>query len=116
MSDNTLQKQGLLLALTSIACVGLALWTLSRYDVFATAEDVNIVVEPCLVRWVVAIVVGLVVPQCVAAIARVCGVGKVCDRVASFFRDCETMPQKVDEIHAAVCGPHVQKSGDKEGT
>ena len=115
MTD-TFRKQGLMLALASIVSVGLALWALARYDVFATAEDVNIVVEPCLVRWVVAIVVGLVVPQCIVAIARACGVDTVCDRLARFFRDCEAMPQRVDEIHAAVCGPHVEKSGNREGT
>jgi hypothetical protein len=101
MTDS-LQKQGLILAFASIACVGLALWALWHYDVFSTTEDVNIVVQPSLVRWVVGIVVGLVVPQFVAAGAKALGVGKTCCRLAVFLRNVETMPQKVDDIHAAL--------------
>jgi hypothetical protein len=101
MTD-TLQKQGLILALTSIACVGIALWALWHYDVFSTTEDVNIVVQPSLVRWVVAIVVGLVGPQFLVAGARTLGVGKAWSRFTAFVRNVETMPQKVDDIHAAL--------------
>jgi hypothetical protein len=101
MTD-TLQRQGLILAFASIACVGLALWALWRYDVFSAAEDVKIVVQPSLVRWVVAIVVGLVAPQFFVAGAKALGVGKVCTRLAAFVRNVETMPRKVDEIHAAL--------------
>lgn len=104
MTDS-LQRQSLILALASIACVGIALWALWHYNVFSTTEDVNIVVQPSLVRWVVAIVVGLVTPQFVAAGARALGVGRVCCRLAAFVRNVETMPQKVDDIHATLFGP-----------
>jgi hypothetical protein len=104
MTDN-LQRQGLLLALASIACVGVTIWALGHYDVFSTTEDVSIVVQPSLVRWVVAIVVGLITPQLAAATARWLGAGRLWGRVASFLRNVETMPEKVDEIHAAVCRP-----------
>jgi hypothetical protein len=101
MTD-TLHKQGLVLALASIACVGFALWTLWHYDVFSTTEDVNIVVQPSLVRWVVAIVVGLAAPQFFVAGAKALGFGRVCTRLAAFIRNVETMPQKVDDIHAEL--------------
>jgi uncharacterized membrane protein YwzB len=104
MTD-TLQKQGLILAIVSIACVGLALWALWHYDVFSTTEDVNIVVQPSLVRWVVAIAVGLLVPQFLLAGARTFGVGRLCSRFAVFLRNVESMPQKVDDIHAALVKP-----------
>jgi hypothetical protein len=86
----------------SIACVGVAVWALWHYDVFSTTEDVNIVVQPSLVRWVVAIVVGLVVPQFVIAAAKALGIDKVCSRLAVCLRNLETMPQKIDDIHAAL--------------
>jgi hypothetical protein len=101
MTD-TLQKQGLTLALASIACVALAFWTLCRFDVFSTTEDVNIVVQPSLVRWVAAIVGGLVLPQFLITGAKTLGVGKVWSRFAAFVRNVETMPQKVDDIHTVL--------------
>ena len=115
MTDS-FQRQGLILSLASIACVGLALWALWHYDVFSTTEDVNIVVQPSLVRWVVAIVVGLVTPQFVLAGAKALGVDKLCGRLAIFFRRVETMPQKVDDIHAAVCGASAPTDRAKEQT
>jgi hypothetical protein len=101
MTD-TLQKQGLVLAVVSIACVGIALWALWHFDVFSTTEDVNIVVQPSLVRWVVAIVVGLLGPQFFVAGAKTLGVGRAWSRFATFVHNVETMPQKIDEIHAVL--------------
>jgi uncharacterized membrane protein YwzB len=104
MTD-TLQKQGLILALVSIACVGLALWALWHFDVFAKTEDVNVTVTPSLVRTVVALVVGLLVPQFLVAGARSLGLGTCWSRLSEFLHNVETMPQKVDEIHAALVKP-----------
>jgi hypothetical protein len=104
MTD-TLQKQSLVLAAVSIACTSCTLWALWNYDVFSAAEDVNIVVQPSLVRWVVAIVVGLVAPQFVLAGVKALGVGRLWARCAVFLRNVETMPQKVDEIHSALVKP-----------
>jgi hypothetical protein len=101
MTD-TLQKQGLILAVVSIACVGIALWALWHFDVFSTTEDVNIVVQPLLVRWVAAIVVGLLGPQLLLAGAKTLGIGKAWSRFATFVHNVETMPQKVDDIHTAI--------------
>jgi hypothetical protein len=100
---NTIQSQRLSLALASIACVAAALWGLWRYDVFSAAEDVNIVVQPLVIRWIVAIVIGLAGPQFVLAGARSLGLGRFWSRLAAFARNVETMPQKVDDIHATVC-------------
>jgi uncharacterized membrane protein YwzB len=105
MTDR-LQRQSLILALASIACVGIALWALWHYDVFSTTEDVNIVVQPSLVRWVVAIVVGLVAPQFIVAGAKALGVDRIWCRLAVFIRNVETMPHKVDDIHTTLCGPN----------
>ena len=102
MTDS-LQKQGLTLALASIACMAAASWALWRFDAFSTAEDVNIVVQPALVRWIVAIVIGLLGPQFVLVAARALGLGRFWNRAAAFARKVETMPQKVDDIHATVC-------------
>ena len=101
MTD-TLQKQGLVLAAVSIACVGLALWTLWHFDLFSTTEDVNIVVQPSVVRSVVAIVVGLVVPQFVVAAAKTLGIDRAWSRFATFARNVASMPQNIDDIHSAI--------------
>jgi hypothetical protein len=110
MTD-TLQKQSFVFALASLACVGIALWALWYFDAFSTTEDVNIVVQPPLVRWAVALVVGLVVPQLLVSGARAAGVGRAWMRLAALVRDFASMPQKIDEIHAAVVKP-----GAKEET
>jgi|HubBroStandDraft_2_1064218.scaffolds.fasta_scaffold27083_4 hypothetical protein len=110
MTDS-LQKQSLVLALASLACVGIALWALWHFDAFSTAEDVNIVVQPPLVRWAVALVLGLIVPQLLVSGARAVGVACAWMRLTALLRDFASMPRKIDEIHAAVVKP-----GAKEQT
>jgi hypothetical protein len=110
MTD-TLQKQSLVLAITSLACVGIALWALWHFDAFSTTEDVSIVVQPPLVRWAAALVLGLVVPQLLVSGARAAGVGCAWMRLTALLRDFASMPRKIDEIHAAVVKP-----GAKEQT
>jgi hypothetical protein len=104
------QKRCLTLAVASIACVAFVVLLLGHYDVFSTTEDLSIVVQPALIRWVVAIVVGLLVPQFLAAAAQVLGVGALCLRLAAFLRNVETMPQKVDDIHAAIVKPAAKET------
>jgi hypothetical protein len=102
MTDST-RRQELSLALASIACVAASLCVLWRYDVFSTAEDVNIVVQPSLVRWIVSILIGLLGPQFVVAGTRALGLNRFVSRATAFVHNVETMPQKVDDIHATVC-------------
>jgi hypothetical protein len=109
MNDSS-QKRRVTLAVASIACVAFVLFGLGRFGAFSTTEDVNIVVQPVLVRWVVAIVVGLLIPQLVAVTAHILGVDRLCSRLANFFRNVESMPQKVDEIHAAIVKPAAKES------
>ncbi len=108
MTD-TLQKQSLVLALASLACVGIALWALWHFDVFSTTEDVNIVVQPPLVRWAVALVLGLLVPQLLVTLARAFGLGRTWTRLAVSFRDIASIPRKIDEIHAAIVKPSLKE-------
>jgi uncharacterized membrane protein YwzB len=110
MTD-TLQKQSFVLALASLVCVGIALWALWHFNAFSTTEDVNIVVQPPLVRWIVALVLGLVVPQLLVSGARAAGIGRAWMRLAALLRGVASMPRKIDEIHAAVVKP-----GAKEQT
>jgi hypothetical protein len=104
------QKRGVALAVASIACIAFVLFVLGHYGIFSATEDVNIVVQPALVRWVVAIVVGLLVPQFLAAMAHVLGVGRLWSRLTVFFRNVETMPQKIDDIHAAIVNPAAKEN------
>jgi hypothetical protein len=104
------QKRGITLAVASIACIAFVLFVLGHYGVFSTTEDLNIVVQPALIRWVVAVVLGLLIPQFLAAAAQVLGVGGLCLRLAAFLRNVETMPQKVDDIHAAIVKPATKEN------
>ncbi len=110
MTD-TLQKQSFVLAFASLACVGISLWALWHFDAFSTTEDVNIVVQPPLIRWAVALVVGLVAPHLFISRARAAGIGRAWKRLTALLGDFASMPRKIDEIHAAVVKP-----GAKEQT
>jgi hypothetical protein len=95
-------KQTAVLSFIAVFCVLVALSVLNRTEAFGCwSEEVQVdfSLRPELIRWLLAIVIGLVTAQLLALLWTKTGLSAGLCRCLGWFRDIEEIAPRVRDIH-----------------